>query len=248
MTKGTQSLDRALALFAAVVGDDGETAASDIARTLGLAPSSARRMIAALERRGLLVRIAHGRYAGGDQLAILSAGITRYRRMIETARPLLRKLALTQGRTAHLGVFGPNDMVTYLVKEGGESLFTREGAELEAYCTGIGKALLAMLPQERMDSYLAGNFVPLTPYTLSDHRRLREEILRTRVRGYAIDDREMDENLACVAVPLSLPDATLAAISLSGSPDHFGPTEIRSQARRLKTAAQRISAQLRRRA
>ncbi|RXR27686.1 IclR family transcriptional regulator [Sphingobium fluviale] len=244
MAQGTQSLDRALALFIALASDDGATPASEVAGTLGLAPSSARRMIAALERQGLLARIAHGRYAGGSQLTNLSARITRYRSLIETARPVLRKLAAAEGRTAHLGVYASNDMVTYLVKEGGKSLFTREGAELEAYCTGIGKALLAMMPSEQLDAYLAGNFIQLTPYTLIDPLRLKEEIIRTRQRGHAIDDREMDEGVACVAVPLSLPDATLAAISLSGTPEHFGLKDIENQARRLKIAARQISERL----
>lgn len=240
-------MDRALALFAALVSDNGATPASEIARGLGLAASSARRMIAVLEGRGLLARIAHGRYAGGDQLASLAAHITHHRRLIEAARPLLRRLAGTEARAAHLGVYASNDMVTYLVKEGGESLFTREGAALEAYCTGIGKALLGSLPQEHLDAYLAGNFIQLTPYTLIDRQQLRDDIARTRQRGYAIDDREMDETVACVAVPLSLADGTRAAISLSGRPEHFGPKDIARLARLLKTAAMKITVRLERR-
>lgn len=201
-------------------------------------------MVTALERRGLLVRIAHGRYAGGSLLANLAACITANRSLIEAARPVLRRLAATQGQTAHLGVYGSNDMVTYLVKEGGESIFTREGAELEAYCTGIGKALLATLSPEQLEVYLGGSFVQLTPHTLIEPEQLREEISRTRQRGYAIDDREMDESIACVAVPLSLADGTLAAISLSGRPEHFGPADIEAQARRLRAAALNITERL----
>lgn len=244
MTNGTQALERALSLLIAIVNDDGATAASDIGVRMNLAPSSSRRMMAVLQRQGFLVRIAHGRYAGGSRLLSLAAKIAPHRELIEAARPLLRKLAATEGRTAHLGVYEAHDMVTYLVREGGGALFTREGAELEAYCTGIGKALLALLPQERLDSYLAGTFVQLTPFTLTEPELLRKEIERTRLRGYAIDDREIDENVTCVAVPLILPDASLAAISLSGTPDHFSPKDIANQVRRLKAAARRISAKL----
>jgi IclR family transcriptional regulator, acetate operon repressor len=248
MLNGTQALERAMGLLTAIVSDDGATPVADIGARMDLAPSSTRRMIAALKRQGFLVRVAHGRYAGGELLVSLADAIKPHRQLIETARPLLRRLATAEGRTAHLGIYGAHDMVTYLVREGSGALFTREGAELEAYCTGIGKALLALLPPEQLDNYLAGSFVQLTAYTLIEPARLREEIERTRQRGYAIDDREIDENVACVAVPLTLPDAGLAAISLSGSPQHFSPKDIAGQVRRLNAAAQRISARLMRHA
>ena len=146
MRQGTQSLERALTLLEAIVGDDGGTPASGVAAELGITPSTARRLVSAMKRRGFLVTIGHGRYAAGPRLTALAGAVAPHRDLLEAARPVLRRLAREEGWAAHLGTLDA-DMVTYLVKEGGDNLFTREGAQLEAYCTGIGKALLAAAPR-----------------------------------------------------------------------------------------------------
>ena len=243
-SKGTQALDRGLALFAAVVRDDGVTPAATLGTALGIAPSSARRMLAALERHGLITRIAHGRYAGTDRLAQLAARIAPHRRLTEAARPELRRMVASEQATAHLGIFD-GDMVTYLVKEGATSLFTREHGQLEAYCTGIGKALLAQLPEGAVETYLSGSFVRLTDQTLTDATALREEIAMTRARGYAIDNCEIADDLACVAVPLDTGGPTIAAISFSGHPTRVRVDRPERVARRLQACAVAIAKRLR---
>ncbi|WP_257555252.1 IclR family transcriptional regulator C-terminal domain-containing protein [Sphingobium sp. CFD-2] len=82
----------------------------------------------------------------------------------EIARPLIRKLAKSVGHTVHLGVL-EGDMTTYLVKEGrvDDGLLTREDMQLESYCSGIGKVLLAYLSEADRQRYLSGGpFVRLT--------------------------------------------------------------------------------------
>jgi IclR family acetate operon transcriptional repressor len=243
-SNGTQAVDRALALLAAVVRDDGLTSAATLAGGLGLAPSSGRRLVATLERHGLIRRIAHGRYAGADELSRLAAGIRPHRRVVEEARPRLRRIASAMNGTGHLGVL-EGDMVTYLVKEGGPGVFTREHGQLEAYCTGIGKALLAQLPERRIEAYLRGSFVQLTDRTLTDPAKLREEIVLTRQRGFAIDDREMADDVACIAVPLRTNDGTPMAISISGDPATLRLGDPGRVARRVARCADAIVAGLR---
>lgn len=243
MVEGTQSLDRSLMLLDAIIADDGQTSASIIGHSLGIAGSSARRIISALEENGLVLRVAHGRYAGGPRIGRWAAHAHPHRRLIETARPLLRGLARRQGWAAHLGVF-ENDMVTYLVKEGGSSLFTREGAELEAYCTGIGKALLAQMPHDRLTRYLASSFVPLTAKTIYQPNMLEAEAVLIRQRGFAIDDREMSDTVSCVAVPISMQNGSLAAISLSGDAQTFPLHAANGIALRLGDIAKKITKRL----
>ena len=242
-SRGTKALDNGLTLFAAVVRDDGLTPAAAIAAALGFAPSSARRTLAALERTGLIARIARGRYAGTERLAGLAARIDPHRRLIEAARPALRRLAAREGATAHCGIFD-GDMVTYLVKEGGTGVFTRERGQLEAYCTGIGKALLAQLAPGTLDAYLRGSFVKLTDHTLADPDELREEIEATRARGYALDNREMADDIACVAVPVEIGGRAVAAISISGNPRVVRLDDAARIAVRLATCAREIAGRL----
>lgn len=219
---GTAALERALGLMEAITIDDGETPASIISAKLGLPGSSARRLLAGLARNGLIERVGRGRYAGGIRLAELAAARDPNRRLIEAARIPLKCLARDLGGTAHLGIFD-QEMVTYLVKEGTTDIFTRERGQLEAYCTGIGKALLIQLPVDTLEDYLRGPFVQLTSRTLTDPADLRRELERTRQRGYAVDDREMADDVCCVAVPLATQTATLASISFSGHPAKLRP-------------------------
>jgi DNA-binding IclR family transcriptional regulator len=238
---GAQSADRALALLDAIAMDAGATPATTIAAGLGLAPSTARRLFALLLRRRLIMRVARGRYVGGDRLRLLATRASPHARLIEIARPVLRRLARQLGATAHLGAF-ESDMVTYLVKEGGQSVFTRELGQLEAYCTGIGKALLAQLPAEQVDAYLAAPLVRLTPHTITDPSSLCEALDEARARGFALDDREMQDDLCCVAVPLTLADGGTFAISVAGRPDRFGPAHAPAVARMLQSRAHAIAA------
>ncbi len=215
---GAQALDRALALFALVMKDRGRTPLAALAARLDIPVSTAHRLMAAFERQRLITRSARGRYVGGMGLAELMPD--RRAVLIQACRPLLRRLAKAQRRTAHLGVLEA-DMVTYLVKEhgGGTPVFTREMMQLEAYCTGIGKVLLAGLDTAAQDRYLAGGPFPrLTAKTLTDPAALRHSLGDIARQGHALDDAEMADNVHCVAVPVrDGRGRVIAAISLSTS-------------------------------
>ena len=108
--------------------------------------------------------------------------------------------------------------MTYAVKHpfGRAKLFSREGAQLEAYCTAVGKALLAQLDPASLDQYLSqDSFVALTSRTITDKGELRSEIRGVRKRGWATEAEEAMPGLACLAVPLSIGGPNLAAISIS---------------------------------
>lgn len=232
-----------LALLQAVTLDGGQSPVKDVICSLGMAPATGRRLLLLLVEQKLVERIARGRYAGGEGLRRLAARVSPHARLVEASRPVLRRLAQSERATAYLGVF-EGEMVTYLVKEGDQTAFTREQMQLEAYCTGIGKMLLARLGAERLDTYLAAPLVRLTAQTIVDPVDLRAEIEATRVRGYAVDDREMSDDLGCVAVALPQLRGSDYAISLSGSSARFHPDVAGEIARRLWTTAAQIEAKL----
>lgn len=240
LAQGAQSAARMLTLLEAVTLDGGRTPAAELIIQSGLAPATGRRLLALLVGRGLLMRTARGHYAGGEQLRRLAARINPHAPIIAIARPLLRRLAQAERATAYFGVF-EGEMVTYLVKEGAQTGFTREQMQLEAYCTGIGKILLAQLAPDGLDAYLAAPLVPLTGQTITDPARLRDELAATRKRGYAIDDREMADDLRCIAVPLP---GNGYAISLSGSPAQFDPASAPGIAAKLRRTADEIDQRL----
>lgn len=217
-TPSLLALDKALSLLSRVVADGGARSVSALAGEAGLPAATAHRMVATFEQRGFLTRVARGRYLAGPALLRL-ANAGSLNTVLEAAgRPILSALAKRTGLTAHLGVF-EGDMVTYLIKvgRGDDTLFTREGMQLEAYCSGVGKVLLSLLPEEQRDHYLAGGpFIALTANTITDPAHLRAELERVRAQEYARDNGEIDADLFCIAAPVRDDSGmALAALSLT---------------------------------
>lgn len=217
-TTGAGAVHKALSLMLALASDGGETPAARIAEDLGLPASSARRLVAAMVRENILMRLERGHYAAGPALARLGNAASLHARLAAAARAPMRRLAQVSGEAAvHLGVL-EGEMVTYLAKQSASQAFaeTRTGTQLEAYCTGIGKMLLACLPEGERETFLkAGSFVPITASTITAPADLRAQLQKTRTRGHALDDAEMFEGLRCIAVPVIIGTEPVAAISLS---------------------------------
>lgn len=221
MRSGTQkigSLQRTLHMLEAVLADGGTNAISRIAQQCGIPVATAHRQVVTLVAEGYLRPTGKGRHLPGQRLIALLELVDEKKLIASLARPILSRLAEKTKCVAQLGTF-EGDMVTYRVKCGlnASNFFTQVGMQLEAYCSGIGKILLAHLTDADRQAYLAaGPFVPLTERTIVDPVMLAAELERVRARGYATDDREIDKDLYCIAVPLQKPSGEVpAAISLS---------------------------------
>jgi DNA-binding IclR family transcriptional regulator len=218
---GGTTFDRALDLLAALLAAPYDASLADVAAQLHLPPSTAHRLAALLVRRRLLVRGERGQYLPGWGLVELSAWSDRRAVLAGVARPAARTLARKSGRTVHVGVL-EEGMVTYLVKAQapGAQLFTQEGMQLEAYCSAIGKILLADLPTPELEEYLReAPFPALTRRTITDAATLRGHLAEVQAQGYAVDDHEVADDLICFAVPIRMPDRALpAALSIASRP------------------------------
>ncbi len=190
----------------------------EISEKSGIPVSTAHRLIRPLLSRKYLLRQGRGRYGLGLASLALSSHADFDAIIASATRPVIANLASNCRRTVHLGVFR-NNLVRYLVriKAGYSSPPSQEMTELEAYCTAIGKVLLAQLSPEQLDEYLApGDFVSLTETTISQPDVLRTELDEVRNQGWAIDRGEMYPELRCLAAPIH--DRTgrvIAAISVT---------------------------------
>lgn len=220
---GLSSPDRTLLLLEAVVADGGRSSVAALARKLEIPAASAHRHIATLVNSGYLAQAGYSRHLPGPKLRSLVAKIDDRQILANAATPVLERLAARTGQIVQLGIF-ENDMVTYLVKAGqsADGLFTKVGMQLEAYCSGIGKVLLAHLPHLAQAEYLAGGpFVALTPHTITDPDRLKPELNNVVVQGFAEDLQEVILGLQCLAVPVRNHNgAVVAAISASRAAQH----------------------------
>jgi IclR family transcriptional regulator, acetate operon repressor len=210
--------ERNLLLLEAVIRDGGRSSVAALARATAIPVASAHRHVAALVATGFLVPSEYGRHLPGPKLRALAEMIGDEQVLANAAAPILDRLASRARCVVQLGVF-ENDMVTYIVKAGQSAgdLFTKVGMQLEAYCSGIGKVLLANLPAHAQAVYLAnGPFIALTDRTITDPLLLRAELEQVATQGFAKDDEEVVTGLQCVAVPVrNLQGKVIAAISAS---------------------------------
>ena len=210
-------------MLEAVIEDGGQNNVSAIARLIDMPIATAHRQVVTLVAEGYLTASTHGRHVAGPRLLGLVHRLDEKQVIANVAAPVLHRLAGRVRSVVQLGTL-ENEMVTYRIKTG-------HGMQLEAYCSGIGKMLLAHLPDAQRESYLAGGpFVPLTPNTIVDPIRLAAELDQIREQGFAQDKGEIVEGLVCMAVPVCNRDGgVLAAISVSQvecAADRIEPDEL----------------------
>lgn len=246
---GARSVERSLRLLGAILSDNAESSLVKIAQNLNLPVSTAYRLVSEIEDARMLLSIGRGRYVAGPTLIDMSKRISFNAALIALGRPMIKILAAETGCVLHLGVL-EDDMVTYLVREGKgpqtRLIFSEEGKQLEAYCSGIGKLLLAGQPEAQLDRYLeTGPFVALTPKTIVDPKMIMQEIENIREKGYARDDAELSPNLQCLAVGINAPDGTvIAGLSISRLLDDGEAYDYKSYLPALRDTARQISSQI----
>lgn len=226
-TPKNHSVMKAFAILKAFHDPEEWVTSCELSRRANLPEASGYRLIQTLEEIGAVVRGPRGRYRTGLLLLSLSRNVTINELLRDACQPFLADWSGRLKLTMHLGVL-EHGMVTYLAKVAAPGAFvvhTRVGAQLEAYCSGLGKMLLASLPDEQMESViLDGALVALTPHTITSHQALRAELKRVREQGYAVDDREHQADMRCIAVPVLDRDGrAVAAISATDDARHMTP-------------------------
>ncbi|WP_272800675.1 IclR family transcriptional regulator [Sphingobium sp. AntQ-1] len=182
----------------------GPASLPELADHCTLPTTTVHRLLISLIDRGYAVANTRGSYGIGPSVLSLAAGRSFEDLLRDASRDIIAKLSKRCRTHVHLGVF-ENNMVTYLLKQpyGKSRIISEENSQLEAYCSALGKVLLASLDDCSIEDYLGeGTLVALTPHTITDAGRLRAELIRVREQGWARDDREMLLDLCCIAVPL----------------------------------------------
>jgi DNA-binding IclR family transcriptional regulator len=222
---GLTGVDRVLACLHLLAGESDGASLDEIARSLGSPKSSAHRALAALMRAGFVEQADDRRYR--MSLGFVRLAFAHYEHLDRPrlVQPVLGRLAEMFGETAHYGELEGSEVV-YLAqaRPRGErvQMTARIGGRNPAYCTGLGKALLAHTLQDGADLehflelYGPGPLAKRTPKTLTTASALNHELRATRERGYALDREESDSGITCIAFPIFLGAARpTGAISIS---------------------------------
>nr|WP_281174929.1 IclR family transcriptional regulator [Actinomadura oligospora] len=216
MAEAVRSLERAFELLEHLADAGGEMALSELTEVSGLPMPTIYRLMRTLVNHGYVRQEANKRYALGPRLIRLGDGAGRL--LGSWARPALARLVDEVGETANMAVL-EGDAAVYVAQVPSRHsmrMFTEVGRRVLPHCTGVGKALLAQLPEQRVREILSRTGMPArTPNTFTDPNALVDELARVRQRGYAVDDEEQEIGVRCVAVPLP-GTPTLTAFSVSG--------------------------------
>ena len=239
-----QSVDRAFAVLDALVARDGRATLHDLAVDTGLASATVHRLCATLAESGHVRRGVAREYLLGPRLQRL--GDVAARTTEAWAQPVLAELVAGTGETANLAI-REGDHVVYLAQVPSPHsmrMFTEVGRRAHTHNTGVGKAILATLPNEQVESIVTSAGMPTpTPKSLSTYADLVGDLDDIRQRSYSIDEEEQELGVRCFAV--AIPDApTEMAISVSGPTSRVDEDFAKRAVPLLLEAARGISADL----
>jgi IclR family pca regulon transcriptional regulator len=250
----SQSLERGLAILSAFRSGRPLLGVSELGRDMGLSRSTTHRYVATLAALGYLQQDGSTKkYRLGPRVLDLGFSAINSMELREVAAPHLREFSDDTGYTVNMAILDGLDIV-YVERCRSSRRGQREidlnlhvGARLPAYCTSLGKILLAFLPAgERVARLEEIDFVRRGPNTLTSKTALIAELKRARDDGFAINNEELAYGLRSIAAPILSHDGEAAAainlavhssmVSMKDLVARLSPT--------LRRAAEEISAHL----
>jgi DNA-binding IclR family transcriptional regulator len=214
----------------------------------GVNKSTAHRFLKHLERENYLISTEDGAYLIGPRFWQMTAHVNHRATLQAVARPILWDLWKSTQETVNLAVL---DRETVLYGDVIESphefrLASRVGTRRALHATALGKALTAFLPEEQKQNILKTiTFQASTPKTIMNLVQFRQELLKIRRQGFAVDDEEAVMGARCVSAPiLDAQGLPVAAISVSGPVTRVTPDQVPALAGAITSAARAISVEL----
>ena len=249
----SQSLERGLAILGCFTPKRPVLGIADIADDLGMSRSTTHRYVITLVALGYLEQGASRKYRLGLRVTDLGMSALNSTGLREHAHPYLEELRQRTSYTTSLGVLDGLDVLyvdrvrSFRRGQGKAELNLHTGSRLPAYCTAMGKLLLANLPESEQRELIGQlKLTKRGPNTITSKKTLREELDQIQEAGFAVDDQELAPELYAIAAPVRndarevVAAVGLAAhgsmISLEELVDALGP--------HLVSTADRISARL----
>lgn len=204
------------------------------------------RMLQTLTAEGLLAfEEDRQTYTLGTRLVRLAHAAWTQFSLAPIARPFLDTLSRSVGETIHLAQLD-NAQVLYVDKRNAKhpvQMFSEAGKVGPAYCTGVGKAMLAYLTEnERQSALEQQSYHRFTAKTLTSREDLGAELTRIQNRGFAFDDEEHEPGIICVAVPiLTTQKRILGGLSTTSTTANTSTDQLELLVPQLRDAATNIA-------
>jgi IclR family transcriptional regulator, pca regulon regulatory protein len=213
-----QSLERGLLVIRAFDADHPKLTLSEVATATGLSRAAARRFLHTLVHLGYMAA-SDGRFSLRPRILELGYAYLSSRTLPEVAMPHLEELVEQVRESSSVSELDDGDVV-YIARVPTKRIMTvtiAVGTRFPAYATSMGRVLLAGMPAEQLESYLART--PLrsfTDHTITSPATLRAELSAIRARGWALVDQELEEGVRSIAAPIRDPGgAVIAAVNIS---------------------------------
>jgi len=249
----SQSLERGLAILGCFTPARPVLGIADIADDLGMSRSTTHRYVITLVALGYLEQGASRKYRLGLRVTDLGMSALNSTGLREHAHAYLEELRQRTSYTASLGVLDGTDVLyvdrvqSFRRGQGASDLNIHPGSRLPAYCTAMGKLLLANLPEsEQRELIGAIKLGKRGPNTITSKKALREELEEVSAAGFAVNDKELAGDLYAIAAPVRNGSReVVAAINLSASSEMISLEEmVDALGPHLVSTADRISARL----
>jgi DNA-binding IclR family transcriptional regulator len=243
-----RSVDRAASLLIALGECQSEAGVTELARRLGLHKSTASRLLATLQRRGLVEQDEEtGKYRLGMVVIRLAEHAERTLDLRRIAMPELERLARLTRETTGLGVLDGERLRTVAQADGPNmaAVGDRTGRSAPVHCVASGKVLLATLAEREVLRIVRTGLVAHTERSITQLEPLLEELSRIRRRGYASAIGEFEPSLNAVAAPVrDARGGVIAAVDIWGPAFRLTPERIPELAAQVRAAAAAISVRL----
>lgn len=218
-----QSVVRATEIISLFSSSPAALGITQIATALNLNKATTWGLVTTLEQQGFLQQDPDThKYSLGPKLFELGMVYMGSLEINARASRPVHSLSNRTGFEVRVGIWDRGSvLVTLFALPKAEDSFSHQiGPRVPAYCSGLGKALLAYLEPEQLEEYLAGvELIRHTPSTVATFKDLRKELEETRERGYALSVEEMIPGVAALGAPVfGRTRKVVAAISVSGPP------------------------------
>jgi IclR family KDG regulon transcriptional repressor len=233
-----------------IIAETGSLGVRELSSRTGFPPTTVHRMMATLTERGYLQQNPSTRnYSLSTRFLEFADRVQQQFDLLPMARPHLERLCADTGENVNLGV-REGTVVVYIDHVHSQThtlqTFTRLGARVPLYATGVGKVFLSRMKTPELDAYLKKiTLKQYTEKTITDRNLLTKELARVRKQGYAVDNQEKEHGVRCIAAPvLNYNELMIAAVSISGASQWIPMERIHLLARMVINCAARISAEL----
>jgi len=228
-TDFVESLDRGLRLLERFGTTSGPMTLSDLARAAELPRATARRILLTLERGGFVA--TDGKlFTLTPHVLTLAASYLRSSQVVTVLQPVLDRIATTAQEISSLSVLD-GDEVVFIARGSPARVFSTGldiGYRLPAFCTSVGRAMLGQFDNAELAPRLAAmRREAVTPYTVTDPKKLLAAISTDRKKGYSLVDREAEPHFRSISVPVRRYDKTIvAAINMGAHVDRVPTGEL----------------------